>query len=423
MTSPLDAELITRVQRALGPALPGRIAVALSGGGDSVALLHLMLRALHGTGVQLVSATVDHGLRPEAAAEAARAGRLSQRLGVPHSVLRWHGWDRSGNLQDRARQARYRLLEDWARVEGVGMLVLGHTADDQAETLLMRLARASGPAGLSGMRPTRLQGGLILARPLLEIGRGALRDYLDRQRLTWEEDPSNLDDRFARVRARQALAGLDRLGITPEALSDVARNMARADEALGWAAFQAAGELSRIIEGCVVFEARAFTLLPQEIARRLLAGAIGWIGGLPYPPRRASLERLLRDLRRGGAGTLGGCRIFPRGRGDDTRLWVSREFSAIKDLQAPPGGLWDRRWRLEGPPPPPRARLAALGPQGRLQCPDRADSGLPAAVLEACPALWLGEEVIAAPAAGRPEGWQLRLEGGDTGFRAGLLTH
>ncbi|MGD9864936.1 MAG: tRNA lysidine(34) synthetase TilS [Pseudodonghicola sp.] len=414
-----DSEILHQVRGAFGATPPDRLGVALSGGGDSVALLHLLTRCFTGAPVRLFAATVDHGLRPEAAAEAAEAGRLAEALGVPHSVLRWQGWDGGGNLQDAARQARYRLLGGWARGQGIGTLAVGHTADDQAETLLMRLGRASGVAGLSGMAPRRmLEEGVMLARPLLAIGRQELRAYLRRQGLSWAEDPSNLDDRFARVRARCALEALAPLGITPTALSDVARNMARADQALGWAAFQAAGDLARIEAGCVVLQGRGLALLAEEITRRLLAAAIGWIGGQAYPPRRAPMEHLLADLRQGGGGTLAGCRVLSR-RGE---IWICREYNAVRDLRAAPGARWDRRWLLAGAAAP-GAEVGALGPEGLAQCADRAATGLPRAALEASPALWQDGRLVAAPLAGSPNGWHAILPEGEAAFRAALLSH
>lgn len=409
-----DDDLLATVRAALGPEPPETLGIALSGGGDSVALLHLLGRCLAGRATRLFAATVDHGLRPEAADEAREAGRLCDGLGIPHEILRWRGWDGQGNLQGRARQARYRLLTDWAKGRGIGALALGHSADDQAETLLMRLGRAAGPAGLSGMAGQSLRDGLLLLRPLLALTRADLRAYLDRQGLTWVEDPSNQDDHYTRVRARAALAGLAPLGITAEGLCDVAANMARADQALGWAAFQAAGDLAQIRAGAVAFETRGFTLLPEEIARRLITGAIGWIGGPAYPPRRAPVERLLSDLRHGGAGALCGCRVMIR-RG---AVWVCREYNAVRDLRAGRGALWDGRWRLEGAAPE-GAEIAALGPEGLALCPDLRAAGLPAAVLETTPALWIGGRPLGASS---PE-WRFCLADGGTGFRARLLSH
>lgn len=413
-----DSDILTAVRAWFGPAPPRRLAIALSGGGDSVALLHILTRAFEPGQVQLVAATVDHGLRAGSAAEAAQAGRQAEALGVPHYTLRWQGWDGQGNLQDAARAARYDLLCDWALGQGIGALAVAHTADDQAETLLMRLGRAAGVTGLSGILPRRLRGGVMILRPLLEIGRGALRAYLLRNGLEWAEDPSNLDTRFTRVRAREALSALADLGLTPAALSDVARNMARAEEALGWSAFEAARAATRVAAGCVVLAPRALRLMPEEIARRLLVGALTWVGGASYPPRRRPVEALLADLHRGQRATLAGCRILSH-RGE---IWVCRELKALEGVCAAPGHVWDRRWRLSGPGAE-GCEIRALGEAGLLHCPDRAETGLPRAALAASPAVWRGAELVAAPLAGHPAGWHAEPAEDGPGYPAFLLSH
>lgn len=140
---------------------------------------------------------------------------LCQGLGVSHDVLVWTGWNGAGNLQDQARRARYGLLTDWAVRRGVSAIALGHTADDQAETLLMRLGRAAGVTGLAGMAARRDQGGIEVLRPMLSITRVRLRAYLSKGGKSWVEDPSNHDERFDRIRARHALDGLVPWGSRP----------------------------------------------------------------------------------------------------------------------------------------------------------------------------------------------------------------
>jgi tRNA(Ile)-lysidine synthase len=133
LTSDLRARLPER--------LPERLGIAVSGGGDSIALMHLLHRIASDEGVALFAATVDHGLRAESADEARTVAKQAAALGIPHDTLRWQGWDGAGNLQDHARQARYALLKEWAKRNDISAIALGHPADDQAETLLMRLAR------------------------------------------------------------------------------------------------------------------------------------------------------------------------------------------------------------------------------------------------------------------------------------------
>lgn len=188
----------------LAGALPS-LGIALSGGGDSTALMHLA----QGWGrARLMAATVDHGLRPGSADEARRAGQGAAALGIPHETLVWHRQG-GGNLMGAARDARLRLLADWARRHGLSAVLLGHTLDDQAETLLMRLARGAGLDGLCGMADRREAEGALWLRPLLTISRAELRDWLAARGIGWIDDPSNERDDFHRVRLRKAMTGLD----------------------------------------------------------------------------------------------------------------------------------------------------------------------------------------------------------------------
>ncbi|WP_158968861.1 tRNA lysidine(34) synthetase TilS [Chachezhania sediminis] len=397
---------VDRLRAALGLPLPPAIGVAVSGGGDSLALLHLLVRALDGTDVRLRAATVDHGLRPEAAAEAAHVAALARKLGVEHDMLHWNGGTASGNLQGAARQARYRLLTRWAHVHDLPELALGHTMDDQAETVLMRLGRASGVDGLAAMAATREVGGVLLIRPLLTFTRTELRDHLRRAGIGWCEDPSNDDSRFARVRARQALPDLASLGVDALALSEVAANMARAKQALDWAARQAAHAVVTVDGGDLIFGRRALADLPEEIARRLLAAALAWIAGPGYPPRRAPLAELAEAVKAGERMTLGGCLLLPEG--DRARL--CRELKAVAGLDTEAGALWDGRWIFEGPVVP-GARVQVLGPEGLRQVKTWRDTRRPREALMASPALWLGGKVLSAPLAGLPGRHVLTSEG------------
>ena len=184
-----------------------------------MALLHMVAEIASRTGRAVCALTVDHRLRPEAAAEAAFVGRACKALGVPHEVLVWDHGAIVGNLMDAARDARYRMMADWARGRGIGFVLLGHTADDQAETFLMGLARSAGLDGLTGMRPHWQQGGVTFLRPLLGLSRAALRSYLQGKGQVWIDDPTNDNDRYTRVKARRALKALKPLGVTVDRLS------------------------------------------------------------------------------------------------------------------------------------------------------------------------------------------------------------
>ena len=410
--------ILSEVQGHFQGTLPSRIGVALSGGGDSVALLHLLVTWFQSQGVEVLAATVDHGLRDGSAQEAQLVAEMAAGLGVDHEILRWDDWDGKGNLQDQARRARYRLLGDWAKRRHIPILALGHTADDQAETVLMRLARSAGVDGLAAMPVRRDLNGIILLRPLLKVTRAQLRSYLTANNLTWVEDPSNQDRRFERVRLRQAMKDLEPLGLTIETLTAVAENMARAKEALDHAVLLSARELTNTIYGAVIFDEDGLRKQPDEIIHRLLLGALRWVSGAGYPLRRQIMREALDTVRTGGGLTLGGCRILSR-RG---QVWICREYNAVRDDVVQPDRLWDNRWRLEGGDVS-NLEVRPLGKAGVSLCPDWRDSGCPREALEATPSLWRGLDLIAAPMAEMANGWTVKAVISDEEFYTGLLSH
>src|SRR5580704_4808285 len=178
------------------------------------------------------AATVDHGLRPESAAEAQSVADLCERLGVPHAILLWTGAKPSTRLQERAREARYRLLSEHARAIVAGTIVTGHHADDQAETVLFRLMRGSGVAGLRGMDVMSARDGMTITRPLMGLKKRDLIAFANTRRTPFIDDPSNVDPRFARTRLRALLARLDEEGLNAEALDRLARRARETEEAL-----------------------------------------------------------------------------------------------------------------------------------------------------------------------------------------------
>ncbi len=236
VTGPVDAQPVsTGEASALFAALAGerRLLAAVSGGPDSVALLALLADWAAAAGrPELFAATVDHGLRPGSAAEADAVAELCRGLGVPHAVLRWDGPKPTSAIQESAREARYDLLAREAERIGGALLVSAHTLDDQAETLLMRLARGSGPSGLVAMRARVRKGGTDLARPLLAVPKARLIATLRARGLGFTQDPSNSDSRFERVRWRALMPRLAREGLTAERLALLAARLARMEAAL-----------------------------------------------------------------------------------------------------------------------------------------------------------------------------------------------
>lgn len=407
-----EGGLVERLRSHYERLKPDRIGVAVSGGSDSLALLHAAVA--WGVGVEAV--TVDHALRPEAAAEAAQVARICARLGVAHTTLRWEGWDGRGNLQDQARQNRYALIAGWARARGLPSVALGHTMDDQAETLLMRLGREAGVEGLASMRLVFEREGARFDRPFLFDRRADLRAYLEARGVAWVDDPSNEDDGFARVRARRALAVLGPLGIGTEELFRVALNLRDASDALGQAAADFARDKARSAGGDLIFDRTALRRQPAEIVRRLLGHGLMFVGQAGYPPRREPLERLFAQVTAGGNTTLHGCLVMV----SDMTVRIAREHAAVARLSGPTDAPWDGRWRLTGPHAP-GLEVRALGEAVR-ECPEWRGSGLPRATLLASPAVWEGARLVAAPVAGMGMGWVAEV-GGAADFAAFLIAH
>ncbi len=416
--STAKADILNIVRAQFHPAPPARLGIAVSGGGDSIALLHILAHCFDPGQVALFAATVDHGLRPDSAAEARQAAALAKSLGVAHETLKWAGWDGTGNLMDQARRARYRLLADWAGSNGVAIVALGHTADDQAETVLMRLIRSAGVTGLAAMPVRRTLHGITVLRPLLGVTRGQLRSYLVHNGIDWAEDPSNDDLKYDRIKVRRALEVLEPLGLTVQALADVARNMTQAREALDWYSLLAARDIVTILSGNVVLDLAKFRALPDEIARRLLVRALMWIAGAEYPPRRAPVAEALVAMRQDKPITLSGCHILPQG----NRIWICREFNAVRATHCSCDQVWDGRWRVFGGDAK-GCELGPLGQRGLILTPDWRKIGLPNAALTASVAVWRGDELVAAPTAGMANGWSAQLVRGSEEFLASLLSH
>ncbi len=389
-------DLMGRFMRGLGDAANAPLGLAVSGGGDSMAMLQLAVAA----GLQVAVATVDHGLRAEAAAEAALVGRVCAGLGVPHVVLAWQ-WDRKGNLQDQARRARRELMAEWARGRGIGCVAFGHTQDDVAETFLMRLARGAGVDGLAAMVPAWRGQGIGWARPLLGATRAELRDYLRGIGAVWVEDPSNDVLRFDRVKARKALITLAPLGLNAARLAEVAAHLAEARAALDGLAGRAFEAVVVADQGALVIDRAGLADQPCEVQRRVLLRVIQRIAPAEFGPRGASLARVQVAVLAGRAAELAGVRFLP-GKGG---VRAFRDYQAVKGAVSGIGTAWDGRWRVSGPWQE-GMEVRALGVAGLGACADWRRSGRPRAELLGSPSVWLGARLIAAPLAGFGLEWR-----------------
>lgn len=357
--------------------------------------------------------TVDHGLRAESASEAARVAAWARARGVPHETLLWAGRKPSQNIQAHARDARYRLIGERMREAGLSVLLTGHTLDDQAETFLLRLARGSGLDGLSGMAsvaPFPLAGfkDMTIARPLLNVSHARLTMTLTHLGQEWLSDPSNANDRFARVKIRNAVEVLHDAGLTSERIASAAAHLARAREAIEAAvAALLAGAVNATPWGYALVDAQRFAGAPREVALRALARLIEVVGGGAYPPRFEQTESALAWLADPQAKptgrTLGGCRLARR---DAKTMLATREEAALAkeapDLAIEPGatGLWDRRFVISVPKSAKgRVDVRCLGLAGLKAAGKTAvlPPVEPRRIAAGLPALWRQDRLVAAP--------------------------
>ena len=397
---------------------PDKLGIAISGGGDSTALLYLLVAWARAQGVRLFAATVDHGLREGSAAEAASVAKLCAGLGIQHQTLRWSGWNGSGNLQDQARRARQHLLTHWAMQHELPVVALGHTMDDQAETLLMRLARGSGVDGLAAIQASHKRGGIRWIRPLLDTSREDLRVVLRALDATWLEDPSNQDERFDRVRIRKAMTALE---LSPNGLAETAARMQTARVFLEQETQKAARKLATVtVAGDVEINRDGLFELADELRFRLLAHSLRFVASAPYRPRLAALHNLMKLIENEGKATLAGCLVATAKPG---LVRLSREYAAVRDMACSTEAIWDRRWRVAGAAPEAGFQIRALGAEGLKNCPDWRDCDLPRDSLIAGPAVWSGQELIAAPLAGIPNGCVCVLQKGAEAYFSSILSH
>lgn len=322
---PVDGAIFARLMAPFGPfETRPDLAVAVSGGRDSLSLALLASEWAAGQGGRTLALIVDHGLRRESADEALTTAAVLERQGIESVVLHWAGPKPQAGLQEAARHARYRLLREACRERGILHLLVAHHADDQAETIAMRAARASGPDGLAGMAALVEWPEVRLLRPLLTAQRARLSATLAQRGIAWIDDPSNTDPRFERARLR--LAG------------GIAAGQPNADRVRAGHEAEAAQAGVELLEsredGSVAIDREAIERLSADLRRRLVSRVVQALGGGDHPPRRDRLDRALTRLsggpERGKSGrgqdfTLSGCQFALRqAAGSRQLVWIVR---------------------------------------------------------------------------------------------------
>ncbi|WP_300440557.1 tRNA lysidine(34) synthetase TilS [uncultured Mameliella sp.] len=412
----LDQRFAEAMGQLLGPDFPSEIGLAVSGGGDSMAMLTLAHNWTRVWGVRLRVVTVDHGLRPESADEAAMVAGECATLGWPHTTLRWH-WDGAGNKMDAARRGRLALIDEWRGA--LSHVLMAHTRDDVAETFLMRLARGSGVDGLAAMSARREVGGMQVLRPCLDMGRAELRHYLTVLRTPWAEDPSNEDPAYGRVRMRRLLSELQAEGLGSDTLADTAARLRDDRVALAMRAatiWDAVGRQSGW--GGLMLAPDWYEQVETATQRRLLSAMMRFVSGAEYAPRAEALEGLRDRLVSGGGGTLHGCEVIHH-RG---RVLMFREAAAVAEgAVIAPGIAWDGRWQVAAPGYA-GCTIRALGEDGWRQVTEKPPGGPPFRAALSLPSIWRGDSLLACDALGVGPGNTARLCRAGV-FRDFLLSH
>jgi len=394
--APLLANEFSQLMVPAGPFEPApHLAVAVSGGSDSLALCLLADAWARRRKGQATAITVDHGLRSESAAEARQVGRWLKARDISHRILVWRGDKPASGVQAAARVARMGLLADWCLRHHVLHLLVGHQVEDQAATVLLRLSAGSGGNGLAAMplvQDLRVShgAGIRLIRPFLAVPEDRLKATLGKCSQAWIDDPSNRNQKYARTRLAVAIDALGDEGMTVKRLARAARRAGSDRAALDRACGELLGEVAAFHPaGFATLEWASWRTAPEAVSRRALICLLTAIGGRAFGPRLERVERLSEDLRTiypARATTLAGCRIMPR-RG---ALLVCREPGLVEHaLVMKPGmrRLWDnrfqvclpRRVQIQG-----KCSLGKLGSEGIASIRQEIANGSPA--LEAIPA-------------------------------------
>ncbi len=321
-----------------------RVAVAVSGGADSMALLLLLKEWGQAA---LVALTVDHGLREGSAVESAKVKEWCTVEGIFHEILVWEGEKPTSNIHELAREARYSLMTAYCTSQNIPQLFLGHHLQDQAETFLIRLARGSGVHGLKGMAAIRDQNGILLCRPLLKVPPERLKATLTAREKSWIDDPSNHNPKYTRTKMRQLLGILRDSGVSVERISHAMDNLSRSDAALEHYALRHLRATARAhAQGYVHISLSNFLKSPQEITLRCLRSLLMAVSGNTKPPRLENLLELEKTLQKPFVKrTLHGCLLFLTG---DTLTLCREPAACTKNTLKGAETLWDGRFLLNG---------------------------------------------------------------------------
>ncbi len=372
------------------------IAVATSGGADSLALLLLTHRWAQQKKGRVIGLTVDHGLRIESKKEALFVQKWAYKEGIEHITLKWEGEKPTSRLQEKAREARYQCLINWCKNNHISTLLLGHHQQDQEETFWLRLSSGSGLDGLSGMKKKSFREGIVLLRPLLKFPKERLKATLLAENHIWIEDPSNQNPRFFRGRLRSFL---EKEGLSQIRLFNIMEKLQVDVDFIR-------NSLQHIIKtsvqlcegGYLTLQKKSFEELHPALAKRLIPLLMHWFSDMNYSSRATQVTTILGKLKLSFPFTAGGIYWIPQ----SEKILLLREVSAIKEnfnlSHLHKETLWDQRFWIDPEIKkhvPPETYIAPLKAFPLLR--KKGDSPIPSSVFPTLPALWTKGEVVSIP--------------------------
>jgi len=362
------------------------LAVAVSGGSDSMGLLLLLSEWCKVNNLNLRVVSVNHQLRQEARKECEFVAQVANGLGWTHQTLYWKSDGSRGNLSLKAREGRYRTMSEWCLKNGIDDVFLGHTLNDQAESVLMELKRKAGVDGLSAMPKTLRRFGVTWIRPILDYSRVEIQEYLRANKQEWIFDPSNEDCRRTRIQFRNLMPELEKVGITSESLARVASNLQKTRQVVQYIIREKAKEIVSVSEVGEYMLNGDYWELPEEIREKLLARIIQFLSGDHYRPRQSAVNNCLVRTRSVNSSTIGNF-VVQKGNNNCVRIFGdSRKRTDTVDSNQ----LWNNRWRVSGVPDT-GLRLGMLNTQGYKKLNLPINKEITHGALLASPALWTGD--------------------------------
>jgi len=376
-----------------------KIAVAVSGGADSMCLTLLMAEWAKSKDLKTIALTVDHLLRPESTAEAEKVNYWMQQHGIEHYTLSWKKKAPPANLQDAARQARYKLLLEFCDQNQIQYLALAHNQDDQFETMMQRLAHQSGPSGLAGIPKARSTEHVTICRPLLNYSRSQIIETLHRFNQEWIEDPSNQNSKFTRIKIRQQQDRWSSYGLSKERVLILQQKLAQQRMLME-------NQVQDFFEQHMTSYPEGYALLNYEHLLRLdshlleltLIHLLKLVSGRIYPPRQENLKRAISQIILHKNSTIHSC-IMQKWQG---KLLICREahnMEPTKHFQGLETAIWDNRYQiaLKNSNELNDARIQALGNNWLELKSNTHLMSLPTAVRPTLPSIWLKERLLNVP--------------------------